>query len=363
MIAVFGTLAFHELGHALSGANDLKAIDSIGFVLQLFLPSAYVRFKTDHYDLTPWRQLKVYCAGSWHNFVLYGLASLLLLNGTLLVSPLYIPASSGQSIAHIRFHQERTSLRTGDRVIGLNQCNIATLGDWNDCITNLLKNANSTSHASVCAPLSWIPKDTKTEDTECCSETYEGAVPCWKEAKEDGTRFCRSVREVWAIDVKACSVKDGKHTCTKDETMTCVSPSLPRKWTADGLQLLQVRVRREGEVQMVNTLQHPYELLHQLAFDVYEPRWHWMPSFCSRWADHLLQVIGLLKNFNFVTPIVSLLPIYAFDGEYALYALFMWLKPDTDDDLRELAIRWIRNVTTALALLILLLTVRQSFFS
>lgn len=357
MIAIFITLAFHELGHALSGANDNKAIESIGLVIQLFVPTAYVRFREHHYDLTPWRQLKVYCAGAWHNFVLYGLAALILTNSALVLSPLYITQSGGQTVSRIKFYADTTSLRQGDRIIGLNHCEISTLNDWGQCLAQLSENSNSSLKRPACVPSSWV----SDSDLQCCSESYKGPVPCWRDANS-GASFCRPAREVWAQGVLYCTQDGSSYSCSADVSKRCAVPHIQERYAKQGVQLLQLRVMRGDELLLVHSLQHPYELLQQLEFETFVPRWSWMPSFTRNWADHLITLCSLLANFNLITPIVSLLPIYAFDGEYALYAITMWLLPDLDDGPRESIIAWIRNGTSAAGIIVLAQSLFKTFF-
>lgn len=360
MIAIFITLAFHELGHALSGANDNKAIESIGLGIQLFIPTAYVRFREHHYDLTPWRQLKVYCAGAWHNFVLYGLAAMILFNSALVVSPLYLPPTGGQIVTRIKFYPESSPVQAGDRVVGLNHCAVDSLNDWTQCLTQLLESSNTTIQRPACVPTAWV-SDSKPGDRECCSEAYTGPIPCWRDVATN-TAFCRPAREVWAQGVPYCSEKDSSFVCTTDASKACATPQVLEKYAATGVKLLQIRVMRDDHLVLLHALQHPLELLHQLEFEAFVPRWSWMPDFSRHWADHFITLCSLLANFNFITPIISLLPIYAFDGEYALYAITMWLFPDLDDDRRETIIAWIRNGTSLAGVAILLKSLVKTFF-
>jgi S2P endopeptidase len=361
MIAIFMTLAFHELGHALSGANDNKAIESIGLVIQLFIPAAYVRFKEDHYDLSAWRQLKVYCAGSWHNFVLYGVSWLILTNSTFLYSPLFAPSVHGQIVTHIKFHEENTPLQVGDRIVGLNQCKIEKSEDWSNCISDMLLSANQTYYGAACVPVSWI----QSGETYCCEEDYAGPIPCWKETKIGGLQFCKPARDVWHTDVEYCDNDPTVPMChVSPEKNRCAVPSMQEKYREFGMELLQLRVQRDGdEIILLHVRQHPYELLNQLAFVLYEPRWQWMPQWTNHLADHFTTICGLLINFNLITPIVSLLPIYGFDGEYLLYALTIWLFPHLDDERRETFIDWVRKGVSAIGAILFLSTVATTLLS
>lgn len=59
------------------------------FVLGIF-PGAFVDLPRDQLSvLSPWRQLKIYCAGVWHNIVAALLALLLLFGNKFLLAPFY----------------------------------------------------------------------------------------------------------------------------------------------------------------------------------------------------------------------------------------------------------------------------------
>ena len=68
----------------------------MGFAALFVLPAAFVDLPTDNVlTLPPLRQIKIYCAGVWHNIVLSGFAFMLLLMLPYLVVPLF---NSGSGI-------------------------------------------------------------------------------------------------------------------------------------------------------------------------------------------------------------------------------------------------------------------------
>lgn len=63
-----------QAGHALAAAAEGLPVGSVGLVLTLFLPSAYVLLdEADLARLGRWRVLRVACAGAWHNTMLSAL--------------------------------------------------------------------------------------------------------------------------------------------------------------------------------------------------------------------------------------------------------------------------------------------------
>ncbi|KAI9304825.1 hypothetical protein BJ944DRAFT_162883 [Cunninghamella echinulata] len=74
---------FHEAGHAIASFTERVPIQSCGIFIYYIYPGAFVNISDQYLQLlSPFRQLKVICAGVWHNLVLY-LFTLILLSGGL----------------------------------------------------------------------------------------------------------------------------------------------------------------------------------------------------------------------------------------------------------------------------------------
>ena len=68
-----------------------------GVFLLVVYPGAFVDVATDQLlSLSPWQQLRIFCAGVWHNIVIVILALLILISLPVLLSPFY---STGRSVA------------------------------------------------------------------------------------------------------------------------------------------------------------------------------------------------------------------------------------------------------------------------
>mmetsp|Transcript_18829 Transcript_18829/g.42780 ORF Transcript_18829/g.42780 Transcript_18829/m.42780 type:complete len:533 (+) Transcript_18829:58-1656(+) len=86
-------LAFHELGHALAASTERVKTEGAGLFVALVVPGAFVRLEEGLLpQLPPRAQLKVYCAGAWHNLALTALSLLAAWAMPLLLSPLFGPA-------------------------------------------------------------------------------------------------------------------------------------------------------------------------------------------------------------------------------------------------------------------------------
>ena len=67
-----------------------------GVFLLILYPGAFVDMATDQLlSLSPWQQLRIFCAGVWHNFIIVVVALLIVMSLPTLLSPFYV---SGQTI-------------------------------------------------------------------------------------------------------------------------------------------------------------------------------------------------------------------------------------------------------------------------
>lgn len=80
----------HELGHALAAAKEEVQLFGLGMFIFFIIPIAYVHISNEQLTMLPLRnQLRVTCAGVWHNIVLATVAAALLVFCTWLWAPLY----------------------------------------------------------------------------------------------------------------------------------------------------------------------------------------------------------------------------------------------------------------------------------
>lgn len=80
----------HELGHALAAAREDVQLFGLGMLIIFIIPIAYVHLSNEQLVSLPLRnQLRVTCAGIWHNIILATVAAAILVFSTWLWSPLY----------------------------------------------------------------------------------------------------------------------------------------------------------------------------------------------------------------------------------------------------------------------------------
>ncbi|KAG0722203.1 Membrane-bound transcription factor site-2 protease [Chionoecetes opilio] len=123
----------HEAGHAFAAVQEDVHVNGFGFLLMFILPGAYVDVPTEEIRaLTPFRQLKILCAGVWHNIVLVVLALALALASPYLLQPLY-HSGTGLTVLHITRDSPARGvmgLEAGDVITAVNKGAVAGVAEW-----------------------------------------------------------------------------------------------------------------------------------------------------------------------------------------------------------------------------------------
>jgi len=87
-------------------------VKGFGVFLLILYPGAFVDIATDQLlSLSSWQQLRIFCAGVWHNFIIVIVAVVILVSLPTLLAPFY---ASGQSVlvtglievfyCHVNYH-------------------------------------------------------------------------------------------------------------------------------------------------------------------------------------------------------------------------------------------------------------------
>lgn len=80
----------HELGHALAAAREDVQLFGLGILIVFTIPIAYVNINNEQLVALPLKnQLRITCAGIWHNIILATVAAAILVFSTWLWAPLY----------------------------------------------------------------------------------------------------------------------------------------------------------------------------------------------------------------------------------------------------------------------------------
>lgn len=186
----------------------------------------------DLHVLAPFNQLKIFCAGAWHNFVLVLIAWLLVSTSSIAMKPLFVVSAEGGAIVSdvspvrcilrapqeykkiyrviLHFSLQGSALEghlcPGERITQLNEYLIDSKDDWDAAFKDLY--SKNFKPRSFCAPKeSFLAKT--SENLGCCGEFYDGALQCWETlettTEEGRTKFCFAASKLVQTDQTFCA--------------------------------------------------------------------------------------------------------------------------------------------------------------
>nr|XP_015910172.1 membrane-bound transcription factor site-2 protease isoform X2 [Parasteatoda tepidariorum] len=135
--ALIVSVIFHEFGHALAASREKVPVESCGFALALILPVAFVNLDYRRMSIcSSKQQLRVYCAGVWHNLVLL-LLSLFFVNYAPSVLYPHYQTDVGVTVLNVEKQSSLAhfgGLTKGDVVSSINNCEVRNIGSWFNCL-------------------------------------------------------------------------------------------------------------------------------------------------------------------------------------------------------------------------------------
>ncbi|XP_013407159.1 membrane-bound transcription factor site-2 protease isoform X2 [Lingula anatina] len=324
----------HEVGHAVAAVREQVRVNGFGIFILAVYPGAFVDLYTEHLQvISPIRQLRIYCAGVWHNFIIVIVA---LLVWFLLPWMLMLFYSSGTGVAITYVLQGSAvsgprGLVTGDHVTSINHCRVTNVEDWMQCIGQSMKDPSS----GYCMPVGEIGVQdvsynqnyvTVMGNIECCNSTSSTHLCFLYHTKASPNKLkhaCLPARST--SDRPPCRLQSD---CRNPKVETaCVYPSLDNSTTF-------LKVYRYGKAPLL-FLGHPLDLHYSVHISNYVPVGVFiplnMPYVIETFCQYLISLSGALAILNVV-------PCYALDGQWILLAFIEYTLRSTipDSDIRGL---------------------------
>lgn len=173
LVAVFLAALFHEAGHAVAASIERIPLHSFGFFVFLMYPGAYVNLDSHTLHLLhPFRQLRVICAGAWHNIVLCVLGYLLLSSLPVTMKWGYTTMGEVAGGLVVSKVEEASPLHghilPGSVVARIGDTKIIDEETWENALRTSLKN-----RTSVIVPYCVQQREIDANPLGCCNITYE----------------------------------------------------------------------------------------------------------------------------------------------------------------------------------------------
>ncbi|XP_034416451.1 membrane-bound transcription factor site-2 protease isoform X1 [Cyclopterus lumpus] len=319
----------HELGHAVAALREQVRVNGFGIFVFVVYPGAFVDLFTTHLSIiSPTQQLRIFCAGVWHNFVLCVAALAFLFLLPFLLLPAY---STGGGALVTEVVQGSAAdgprgLSVGDIVTGLEDCPVSGVEDWTGCLSRL-SHAPQTGYCVPGASLqpSWAHgRAFKRLDgtMDCCSNNSLTDL-CFSYMKLQGKNSrereyaCMPVRKM-VSGTQVCRVDgdcvDGHAAHARVDAGhahgVCVTPSLEN-------QTRFIRVTHPPNTHML-FVGYPPHLQYAVSLTNFLPRFGFLhldlPVFLETFCKYVVSLSGALAVVNSV-------PCFALDGQWMLNAL------------------------------------------
>lgn len=305
----------HEIGHALAAVREDVQLINFGFHIFFIIPVAFVVMSTEQlHSLNPWRKLRVYSAGIWHNIVLAVVAYVLFLAIPLFFGYAY-QINQGVQITEISSKSPLfgpKGLNYLDTITNVNDCPVKNKLDWEDCLINILS-----QKWGVCVSSDFVHKfdesvPTKHSSTgllECC-EKFDSQNLCFEYLEPAHDKFelpqhmCLPVRKVLESNFEKCYINDG-FSCPVE--YHCVKPILQNTTS-----LIVIKRINKPDVLYIG---HPFDIHHTVIVSQYIPKTN---IFLSNIPEGFEKAMKYIIMLSIGLAVVNVFPCFVFDGQFII---------------------------------------------
>jgi S2P endopeptidase len=312
---------FHELGHALAAVTEQVRINGFGLFLMFLYPGAFVDLHPDHLAvISPLRQLRIYCAGIWHNIILTLSVAVLFFSLPYLSLPFYTTGQGAvvTSVAPSSALQDK--LWPGITITSIDSCAIRNRKNWFGCLSDIMVH----SQRGYCADkdeikhrtFHFINETTENLDggRECCAPDSQSDL-CFvsKGHTSDLDKYiCLTARRI--VSDITCHTHD--ECAAINPGYTCLTPSL-------GYRLHLVKIGHTGPGDPILFTGDIARLQYSVTTTDYQS------TYWPVWVPDLLETMCLyIGSISAALALMNILPAYALDGQWTLGAILEYWLPD-----------------------------------
>ncbi|XP_041353823.1 membrane-bound transcription factor site-2 protease-like isoform X2 [Gigantopelta aegis] len=221
----------HEVGHAVAAVREQVRVNGFGIFMFVMYPGAFVDLSTEHIQVvSPLRQLRIYCAGVWHNFVIVIIALMFLFSMPYLLVPFY-SQGQGVCVSQVEEHSAVSGPRgllAGETITRVSDCPVTNIDSWHTCILASMKE-QSLGH---CMPVPLIkdldtsPKNfSSTVDfVDCCNVTSNTHLCFMYHSKKTGSTKYACLPARTTTDRPVCKLQSDCYMPNME--VACVYPAI-----------------------------------------------------------------------------------------------------------------------------------------
>eukprot|EP01112_Ceratiomyxa_fruticulosa_P009284 TRINITY_DN241_c0_g1_i1.p1 TRINITY_DN241_c0_g1~~TRINITY_DN241_c0_g1_i1.p1 ORF type:complete len:496 (+),score=51.50 TRINITY_DN241_c0_g1_i1:151-1638(+) len=311
----------HELGHAIAAVGERVKVNHFGLFVTILYPGAFVDLGEEMLNrITPIQQLRIFCAGSWHNLALAVFSLVLMFSVQLWMSPLYMYSNQGPYIVGVfepsPFGGE---ISQGDIVTAVDNCTTNNVRDLQECLMSIASNANNGSQGYLIDDLFLSSLSETSNNSErqpyCCETDYAGSLQCFENSKSGVQNFyCLSAR----------SILSNYPSCENElNSENCIYPVLPQ-----GVYLLRLYTKsKAGEKKMHLFAGTPEDLWYSFMVRDYQIRWRILSFLPLDLPFYITTLLYYIASISAGLALLNLAPVFFLDGKWALKQYLFYLFP------------------------------------
>eukprot|EP00177_Eucheuma_denticulatum_P004132 GFKZ01007498.1.p1 GENE.GFKZ01007498.1~~GFKZ01007498.1.p1 ORF type:complete len:619 (-),score=74.04 GFKZ01007498.1:1350-3086(-) len=244
--AVMVAAVVHELGHALAAGMQNGRVDKVGGFLAVALPGAYVQLGGVE-EMGVWSQLKVYCAGAWHNLVCAVGAVMVVGWLPALMAGGYAVERGAMVVGLPQDSVLKGHLEVGDIVLKMGRFEVMNGGaSFRHAVSELILTRDS---VGFCVPEDLYLNFSKPK-SPCCNEEYLSSMEAGDELRQKCFRVDGVEKRLACIDPEVVSTQP---TCR--ETVECVRGAS----TGNGGRVMFARNENDVEWEGVSRMEDTEE--------------------------------------------------------------------------------------------------------
>ncbi|XP_062841539.1 membrane-bound transcription factor site-2 protease [Trichomycterus rosablanca] len=311
-VAILVSGLIHEFGHGVAALREQVRLNGFGMFMFVIYPGAFVDLFTTHLNLiSPVQQLRIFCAGVWHNFMLCVVAVCFLLLLPFLLFPVYY-TGAGALVTEVMEGSPSSGPRglfVEDLVTSLEDCAVRGVDDWHSCIQQIAHQPQrgycvheATLQLNRAAGRAYKRLD---GTMECCSNNSLTDL-CFSYTKNLNAKLFACLPARKTIQASRTCLTDSD--CGAEFTPSvCVIPSLENQ-----TRLIRVKHPPQADMLFVGYCSH---LQYSVSLTNFVPRLGFLhldlPVILETLCKYLVSLSGALA-------VVNAVPCFALDGQWML---------------------------------------------
>lgn len=305
----------HEFGHALAATRENLQVHGFGFLLVFIIPIAYVSLNSEQLSqLSPMKQLRILCAGLWHNIILAVISSLIFFSSSLLLAPLY-SVNSGISVKSIDPKSPLlglTGLYVHDTIYKVNECQVDNIDDWYYCLLETIEHVTPGYCVDKLLVQEYdqsIPDLIKQKNAAHCCKTDDEShgYLCFEYNKKSSEFLLNSCLPARTIIEKSYYQCHSTYACLKRDTF-CVRPALHNNKT----KVVRIKRRIGKDILFIGD---PADVYKTIIVSNWVAKFEFLDSELPDFITTLSKYITVLSAGQ---AIINVIPCFLFDGQYIL---------------------------------------------